>query len=254
MMNLKYKVCDPSGNITILVTDEVSKEKRIEVADKLLKLEPTGQQVGFISKGDASCDLEINMAGDEFCGNAALSGAALYKQSHSDTDIVRIKMSGAKDVIDVTVLLDGEQYIATAQMPMPDMYEHRTFAYAGKEYRTFLVKFDSMVHLVMLDRLNDDDIKPAIKQWNDELQCDALGIMDYDEDTSVLIPAVLSNNGSFFCFESSCASGTTAVAIYLAEKYKSEIEREIKEPGGVLKISAKPGGYVVLTNTVRISE
>ncbi len=254
MMNLEYKICDPSGNITILVIDEVSKEKRIEVADKLLKLEPTGQQVGFISKGDASCDLEINMAGDEFCGNAMLSGAALYKQSHSDTDVVRIKMSGAKDVIDVTVLLDGEQYIATAQMPMPDMYEHRTFAYAGKEYRTFLVKFDSMVHLVMLDRLNDDDIKPAIKQWNDELKCDALGIMDYDEDTSVLIPAVLSNNGSFFCFESSCASGTTAVAIYLAEKYKSEIEREIKEPGGVLKISAKPGGYVVLTNTVRISE
>lgn len=251
---INYKVCDPSGNITILVTDEVSKEKRIEVADKLLKLEPTGQQVGFISKGDASCDLEINMAGDEFCGNAMLSGAALYKQSHSDTDIVRIKMSGAKDVIDVTVLLDGEQYIATAQMPMPDMYEHRTFAYAGKEYRTFLVNFDSMVHLVMLDRLNDDDIKPAIKQWNDELQCDALGIMDYDEDTSVLIPAVLSNNGSFFCFESSCASGTTAVAIYLAEKYKSEIEREIKEPGGVLKINSKPGGYVVLTNTVRISE
>lgn len=252
MMN--YKICDPSGNITILVTDEVSKEKRIEVADELLKLEPTGQQVGFVSKGDGTCDLVIDMAGEEFCGNAMLSGAALYKQSHRDTDIVRIKMSGAKDVIDVTVLLDGEQYIATAQMPMPDMYEPRVMTFLGKEYKTFLVRFDSMVHLVMLDRLNEDDIKPAIRQWNDELKCGALGIMDYDEDTSVLIPAVLSNNGSFFCFESSCASGTTAVAIYLAEKYKSEIEKEIKEPGGTLKINAKPGGYVVLTNTVRISE
>ena len=254
MMDLKYKVCDPSGNITILVTDEVSNENIIEVADKLLKLEPTGQQVGFISKGDASCDLEINMAGDEFCGNAMLSGAALYKQSHKDVDVVRIKMSGVKGIIDVSVHEQNGIYIASSDMPKPDKYEYKTMVYESREYRTFLVDIGSIIHLVMLDRLNDDDIKPAIKQWNDELQCDALGIMDYDEDTSVLIPAVLSNNGSFFCFESSCASGTTAVAIYLAEKYKSEIEREIKEPGGVLKINAKPGGYVVLTNTVRISE
>ncbi len=248
MMN--YRICDPSGNITILVTDEVSKENRIEVADELLKLEPTGQQVGFVSKGDDECDLVIDMAGDEFCGNAMLCGAALYKQCHSDADIVRIKMSGT--ITDVTVTLDGDHYIATAQMPMPDMYEAKTFVFAGKEYRTFLVKFGSMVHLVMLDKLCQDDIEPAIKQWNSELGCAALGLMDYDEDTSVLIPAVLSNNGTFFCYESSCASGTTAVAVYLAEKYKDEIEKEIKEPGGILKINAKPGGYVVLTNTVRI--
>lgn len=253
MMDLNYKVCDPSGNITILVTDEVPKENRIEVADMLLKIEPTGQQVGFISKGDSSCDLEINMAGDEFCGNAALSGAAIYRQCH-DQDIVRVKMSGVAEVLDVTVTKKDECYIATSKMPTPDTYEYKTMIYNGKEYRTFLVKMGSIIHLVMLDKLKKDDIEPAIKQWSIDLNCDALGLMDYDEETSTLTPAVLSNNGTFFCFESSCASGTTAVAIYLSEKYKSEIEREIKEPGGVLKINAKPGGYVVLTNTVRISE
>ena len=254
MMNLKYKVCDPSGNITILVTDEVSKEKRIEVADKLLKLEPTGQQVGFISNGDGTCDLEINMAGGEFCGNAMLSGAALYKQCHKDENIVCIKMSGTKEPIDVAVVESNEIYTASANMPMPDKYEYRTMVYNNEEYRTFLVDIGSIIHLVMIDKLKDEDIELAIKEWNKELNCSALGIMTYDEAASKLIPAVLSNNGSFFCYESSCASGTTALAIYLAERDNCDIEREIKEPGGVLKINSRPGGYVRLTNIVKIRE
>ena len=251
---INYKVCDPSGNITILVTTEVPNEKRIEVADELMKKEPTAQQVGFISKGNEFCDIELNMAGGEFCGNATLSTAVLYNQSHTEVDTVHVKASGAKDVISVSISDAEGIYYATAKMPMPDEYYEKFMTFRGKEYKTFFVKFDSMVHLVMVDKLAKEDIETAIKEWNKEIPCSALGIMSYDEELDTLTPAVLSNNGTFFCYESSCASGTTALAIYLAERDNCNIEREIKEPGGVLKINSKPGGYVVLTNTVRISE
>ncbi len=254
MSNLNYKVCDPSGNITILVTDEVPKEKRIAVADELLKVEPSGQQVGFVSKGDSSADLIINMAGDEFCGNATLSGASLFKQQNEDADIVRIKISGAKEIINVKVIKQQDEFVAIAKMPAPDYYGYKTMSFNNKEYRTYLVTIGSMLNLVMIDKLKEEDIKPAIKQWYQELGCSALGLMDYDEDTKELIPAVLSNNGEFFCYESSCASGTTALAIYLAESTNSEIVKEIKEPGGVLKITSRPGGYVELTNTIKIRD
>lgn len=251
---INYKVCDPSGNITILVTTEVPNEKRIEVADELMKKEPTAQQVGYISEDSEGCDIELNMAGGEFCGNATLSTAALYNQQNAAKDTVRVKVSGVSEIVDVKITNSNNIFIATAKMPMPDEYYEKFMTFRGKEYKTFFVKFDSMVHLVMVDKLAKEDIETAIKEWNKEIPCSALGIMSYDEESDTLTPAVLSNNGTFFCYESSCASGTTAVAIYLAEKYKSEIEREIKEPGGVLKINSKPGGYVVLTNTVRISE
>lgn len=249
MMN--YKVCDPSGNITILVTDKVPKENRIEVADDLLRIEPTGEQVGFIEEGDSTCDLIVNMAGDEFCGNATLSAAALYKQSHSDTDIVRVKISGAKEVIDVTV---DDTLKASAIMPKPDAYEYRAMKYKDKEYKTFFVRFGPMVHLILIDKLTKDDLEPAIKEWYIELNCSALGLMDYNENTKELTPAVLSNGGEFFCYESSCASGTTALAIYLANRDNKEVEEEIKEPGGVLKIHSKPDGYCRLTNKVKIRD
>lgn len=254
MMNLKYKVCDPSGNITILVTDEVSKEKRIEVADELLKLEPTAQQVGFISKGNEFCDIELNMAGGEFCGNATLSTAVLYNQQNAAKDTVRVKVSGVSEIVDVKITNSNNIFTATAKMPMPDEYYEKFMTFRGKEYKTFFVKFDSMVHLVMVDKLAKEDIETAIKEWNKEIPCSALGIMSYDEESDTLTPAVLSNNGTFFCYESSCASGTTALAIYLAERDNCNIEREIKEPGGVLKINSKPGGYVRLTNTIMIRE
>lgn len=249
---MKYKVCDPSGNITILVIDEVAKENRIEVAEKLLKLEPTGQQVGFVSFSDDTCDLKIDMAGGEFCGNAMLSGAALYKQCYGGQDIVRVKMSGAKGVIDVSVDEQNGTYIASADMPAPDRYEYKTMIFKDKEYRTFLVDIGSIIHLIMIDVLEKEDIEPAIKEWYRELDCNALGIMTYDEERSELVPAVLSNDGTFFCYESSCASGTTALAIYLATRDNCEVKQEIKEPGGVLKINSKPGGYVRLTNAIKI--
>jgi len=251
-MDLDYRICDPSGNITILVTSEVEEEKRIEVADELLKLEPTAQQVGYVSKGDESCDIELNMAGGEFCGNATLSTAALYKESHADKDTVRVKVSGAKDVISVSIRADDGIYTAAADMPLPDTYCEKTMSFKGKEYKTFLVKFDTMTHLVMIDKLDEDDIEPAIKEWYKELPCSALGIMTYDEDASVLTPAVLSNGGEFFCYESSCASGTTALGIYLLERDQKPLEKDISEPGGVLKIKAAPKSKVNLTGAVRL--
>lgn len=251
---INYKVCDPSGNITILVTTEVPNEKRIEVADELMKNEPTAQQVGYISEDSEGCDIELNMAGGEFCGNATLSTAALYKQSHTDVDTVHVKASGAKDVISVSISDAEGIYYATAKMPKPDDYYEKTLKYNNKDYRAFLVDFGEMVHLVMIDPLNKEDVEPAIKEWYKVFKRSALGIMSYEESISALTPAVLSNNGDFFCYESSCASGTTALAIYLAERDKSEIEKKINEPGGVLTISAKPGGEVVLSNTIRIKE
>ncbi len=77
-MNIKYKLLNPSGNMTIIVTTPVNENDRRFVASKCMQIEPTCEQVGFLESN------VLSMAGGEFCGNATRCAAMI---------------SGAKEII-----------------------------------------------------------------------------------------------------------------------------------------------------------
>ena len=100
---IEYVVMDPSQNITILVTSDVPKSDYKFVAKKLLELELTAEQVGFL-KYDNENDIILNMAGNEFCGNATMSAAVYFgiEKKLDDANVV-VKPSGEDEPINVYI-------------------------------------------------------------------------------------------------------------------------------------------------------
>lgn len=77
-----YKI-NPTGNVTLIVEGAVPVEQQAALAAELMKRDTEAEQVGFLSKpqrfGSAAA---LRMMGGEFCGNAAISAAALVMDSH----------------------------------------------------------------------------------------------------------------------------------------------------------------------------
>ena len=66
---------DPTKNYTMLIESPVPLSERQRVASELMRIESCVEQVGYISE-KSGCDIDLQMAGGEFCGNASLSAAA----------------------------------------------------------------------------------------------------------------------------------------------------------------------------------
>jgi diaminopimelate epimerase len=49
----------------------------------------------------------------------------------------------------------------------------------------------------------------------------------------------IPGSGTVF-WENSCASGTSAVGMYLAEKENTRIDLTVEEPGGILRVKSDP--------------
>ena len=80
---IRYRILDPNGNITVLVESAVPVEKQPSSAEWIMQQHPEVEQVGFVRFLDITPDsdgihAELRMTGGEFCGNASLSTAALY--------------------------------------------------------------------------------------------------------------------------------------------------------------------------------
>ena len=72
-MELKIRVANPAGNVTIFVMSPAKREDYPAISRELLCMEELhGEQVGFVEKmQDGS--FHMQMMGGEFCGNATRS-------------------------------------------------------------------------------------------------------------------------------------------------------------------------------------
>ena len=82
---------------------------------------------------------------------------------------------------------------------------------------------------------------------------DALGLMFVDRDRSALTPLVYVPAAGTLFWETSCASGTTAVGAWAAGQNCSPgasglpLTLSLKQPGGTLEITAEQDGTLSLT-------
>ena len=93
----------------------------------------------------------------------------------------------------------------------------------------------------------------AAESWCRELGADGLGLMflRYDD----LTPLVYVPGSGTMVWENSCASGTTAAGMYLAEKSGRPVSLTFGEPGGTLTVQSDPvSGRTVLSGKVRMRQ
>lgn len=90
MLEIKYCIFNPGGNLTALVFDNhYNENQRKDINDEILKKHRCVEQVGFISKDE----MNLQMAGGEFCGNATRCAVKYYLNKNNKQKCL-IKVSG----------------------------------------------------------------------------------------------------------------------------------------------------------------
>ena len=263
----EYEYVDPTGNITVLVTSRVDEGDRTRVADIIMEEERTCEQVGFLGPSD-TCDIKLDMAAGEFCGNATMSAAVVFfdkKDPKPDSSAsVTVESSGCSSPITVNITRmkdegEGGLYSGRIHMPAPARIMERVFTYLGRRYVLPVVEFDGIMHVIVSSDelgMSDAEAEDAIVMWCTRLNANSMGIMilsDMNEE-SVTIRPVVYVPGAGTCFwERSCASGTTAVgAYYISKGLMKDRTLLAKEPGGTLTVTKDQDNGIILCATVRL--
>ncbi|MBQ9551733.1 MAG: diaminopimelate epimerase [Clostridia bacterium] len=249
---LHYVLLDPTGNITALVTDPLPPARQPSAAAQLMQKEPTCEQVGFVKQD------HLRMAGGEFCGNAALSAAALYCRLHplpqADERLVSLLVFGQENAVEVRVTPQTERtFFGTVSMPLPLAVAPCTLRFAGETYALTRVDFAGMTHLIAAQPIEKQTAEKAIKVWCEALKAEALGIMLLSENNRRITPLVYVPAADTLFWESSCASGTAAAAAALSHGKNGERHYEFDEPGGRLCVDAAPD-HLLLSGRVTIQK
>lgn len=254
-MSIEYVMADPTGNVTGLIDSPVPIELHPDVAKALMDKEPSCEQVGFILPPTEGSDITLRMAGGEFCGNATMSAAAFFcrKRNIADNEerVVNVKVIGTKELVPVSIKRCMDAYVGTISMPLPKrIYDYR-FSFEGEKYTYPVVEFEGISHVIIEDNVPVYLPEGAIKLWCDELKASSLGLMLLNDKNTTLRPLVYVKYPETLVWESSCASGTTAVGAYFSKKYDKSVRMTLKEPGGKLTVEAWTDGKITISGVVR---
>ena len=256
MNAIHYYIIDPTKNITALAETPVTPERRPAVAARIMEREPTCEQVGFV-RVDGRGAPRLEMAGGEFCGNAAMSAAALYCAENGitpgETRLVTLSVSGADRPVEVSVTAEnGTAFACTVQMPPPERIAEETLPFGGRELTLPVVYCPGIAHIMVTkDELSEAQAETAVKDWCRRLAVPGLGVMLLDRAALMLRPLVYIPAADTLCWESSCASGTGAVGAYLAREAGLAADVTLREPGGSLRVRAE-GERILLSGRAKL--
>lgn len=246
-MKVNFVILNPSGNTTALILDALPREVYSKIASNVMKSANFAiEQVGFVERATLPGALaRLHMMGGEFCGNASRGLASwlverpfpgIYTKQGSKGLMVPIEVSGHRGVLTAMVNpypSKKKAYHVEISMPVPLWIRQKTLKETGHNFT--LVTFEGIVHAVVLDSSPSENQFQILKKeiYEDLGEVDCLGAMFYDESNQFLTPVVYVREVSSLVWESSCGSGTVAVASALAERYRSNIEfLKLSQPGG----------------------
>jgi diaminopimelate epimerase len=253
-MEIKFAKMNPTENMTILVESPLPREKYGETAAMLMAYGSLfAEQVGYIEKpASALARSRLHMMGGEFCGNAAMSTAALIAFDDGVTGgkktTIPLEVSGAEGILccEVCPCIDEEKTaLVSVGMPPVTGIEKHIFQFEGVAFETTAVKTQGITHLLL--NTETDAQKPwrsiaerAIILWNEEMKADALGIMLFKKTGTgyIMDPLVYVEGSKSLTWERGCGSGTAAMGAYLAWNNKSPVSVNIGQPGGGITVDA----------------
>jgi diaminopimelate epimerase len=253
-MKLEVVRADPAGNITIFVLTRIADPALRLRAAKALLAEPSlkAEQVGFVIPPEGRPPLRpwrLEMMGGEFCGNAARSfGLYLAREAGlGGKQDVPVELSGAPAPLPVHVDLDA----STAGVEIPGPLSSGTLDFGGRSFPVYF--FHGITHVIAEGLEPDRDLVLGLAATGGPRQKGAwhldaggpgvshcLGVMFYDPARRFMRPAVYVAATESLVFESSCGSGTAALAAHLAGDLPGcEGRWEIAQPGGVIEARVK---------------
>ncbi len=248
-MNISYTKIDPSGNITLIVDSFVPREDQSRIATLLMERDPEAEQVGFLEvPEDPCCSVHLQMMGGEFCGNATLSAASVVMQQIGlDAGDMLIEVSGAPEPVKVTGAMSApDRFDGEVGMPLPESIYECSFLDGFDCHTLPLVRFPGICHaIVSSGTLTREKAEAVIGPWCRQIGSEALGLMFFDKDKNTLTPLVYVESTGTAVWEGSCASGTAAVASYLAELDGEYASVCLFEPRGRLSAEAACSGSQV---------
>lgn len=241
LVRLKVVRADPAGNVTLFVLTPVDRALRADAAGKLIAALPEMkvEQVGFASVPLMGTAARLEMAGGEFCGNAARAWGMWTAREAGRVprpERVRIEVSGCNHPIAVDV--DWAEGTARTEMPLPLAVR------PVPEFGGTLVHLGGIAHLVVWDEVPSRDFfhraEPAFKGM---AGLEAYGViflnrLDAAAGEERLTPFVKVPSVGTLFQEGSCGSGSLAAAVAeSAEVRDGEFRRRYVQPAGALTAS-----------------
>ena len=268
---MRTYILNPTGNITALVVSPYDDARKTSIAAEIMREHPEVEQVGFVCFNEfpkALCNVTLEMAGGEFCGNASISAAALYCRFLPPAQLewpisVRLMVSGARESVDVSVQkVDDNCYKGTVQIPQALEIRHKEFSFGNITEALPIVHLGGISHIIIQPdsqfwtlKNEKQAAEEAVHEWCDMLEVPGLGLLflEGNEPDYHLTPLVYVPGSKTTVWEQSCASGLAAVGMYLAEKENRFVSLSIREPGGIQYVESDPSTRkTLLTGTVLV--
>ena len=214
----EYEVLNPSGNITALVVKDVPREKYKEISNEIMDNNPLIEQVGFLKKYSDSV-YRLEMAGMEFCGNAARAFACfLLKEKYVKSNNFEISVTGYDNLIECNVEKKGDNYFSTIDLklskPIKDCLENKKL----NNQEISIINLPGISH-ILLDmkkfKFNEENCKKEAKEIISKLNLlnlPAIGVIWYNNNE--IHPVVYVKDIDSLFYENSCGSGSMAFGIY----------------------------------------
>lgn len=238
----------PTANTTVLVTSEHPAREYRDIASQLLaEGHVHAEQVGFVRPAtEASAHTRLHMAGDEFCGNAAMALATLATTDAGlrvgEVADVRLQSSGTDELVHCRVEREHDGFACRSSMPLPTAVT-RLDAWSGTDAQALVVRYPDALHVVVEVRDPDAEARRRAEALADRLgaveDVSLVGVMLLDPATRALVPLVTVPALGTRVWEHSCGSGTAAVGVYLATRSRDRVETTVRQPGGVMRVWAE---------------
>lgn len=252
---MRYRIFDPTGNVTALVEDRVDVASQPDVAACVMEAHPAVEQVGFVAWDGMPT---LRMAGGEFCGNASMC-AAVWAAGFAGLEPpleVELRVSGTRDAVRVRVSQEDSGFATSILMPPSVSVDEVELVLDGLVDVVPVVCMGGITHAIVEDKsqlfalCNDAPLaERAVRQWCERLGADCLGLMFVRGWGGVrdMTPLVYVPGGDTLFWERSCASGSAAVGMWARRSL------ELRQPGGTLRVEPDGAtGRVWLHGHVRV--
>lgn len=234
--NITYQRVDPAGNITAFVFTPTPAKERVAIGRALMEqIDPSVEQVGFISLNDRGEPLRLDMMGGEFCGNAsrALGLLQAIAKKKEGNVIEKVCVSGVSHPL--TVHVDTQNAYAKIALPKPEAL----FPVFLEESSYTAVQLPGILHVLVPDREEDEAfVRRVLPYLEERYPAEAYGILFLQESRKSMIPYVYVTEAKTLYREGSCGSGSYAVGV--AKKDAWHLREKpvlLQQPRGVIELS-----------------
>ena len=248
-LELDFVKISPTQNMTILVTTPVERRLHREVAQKIMAYDNVyAEQVGFVERPENPKALaRLQMAGGEFCANAALSLCACLvwkgEVECKERCAVPIEVSGSPGLLCCDIKKGDGHYLARISMPLPETIGRIDTKIAGSLPAVYM---PGITHFIVdtekLSASKDLLVEALISNPGSFTKEDAAGLMFYDKKTCSMEPFVFVKTLGSKVWERGCGSGSASLGAYLAHVSGESVKLDITQPGGIMTVEVNVAG------------